>query len=269
MATCLAQGPLAWNLERSARRRSLAGRQLPVPGGTQIGALSAQLEAGDGTITIQAYRRGLAHSRTRTRAARKRSAGLDACWHVKEAERPLEVSAEHRLFSLGRARSPPPQRATLDLRLPQVATFAALAGQHDARRAAFEAQIEQHGSDVGLSLDADADFSGRLGGLDRLRRESGGAQGLRLIVGSILSLERAQLYGRALDVLGERERGAPSRPAREPVQGGLDTTSRMSKPAGSSNRPIWASCLCGARPVSPSGEGTVSGTALGWPPMRL
>lgn len=238
----------------------LQADKLQLPGGTLIGAVRADLAAADGTITLKGIVEGLHIPGPEPSLLEKDPLQLEASWHVKEAARPLEVTAEHRLFSLrARAITAGPLRATLDLRLPQIATFAALAGQDVRGRAAFKAQIEQHGSDVGLSLDADADFSG---GSAAWIGIVGNRAALK-VSGSMsdrsFSLERAQLDGRALTLSASASAARPSAGG-EPVQGGLESYIKDVKARWAlevSDLGVASAELGGKLQA----EGTVSGTA--------
>jgi translocation and assembly module TamB len=172
--------------------------QLRLPGGAEIAALRADLSAGAGNLAIRAVVDGL---RTPGRAAAlfaKDPLTIDASIRVNEAARPLIVVATHRLLSLrAQAITAGRQSVTLDLRLPNLAPFAALAGQNVRGDATLKAQINRRSSDWRLSLDADASIAGGTAAWISVL-------GNRLVLklsGSLsdetVSVERMQLAGRA------------------------------------------------------------------------
>ncbi len=201
----------------------MSADKLQLPGGTLIGALRAELAAAGGTISLTGVVEGLRIPGPQPSLLEKDPLKLQAAWHVKEPARPLEVTAEHRLFSLeGHAITVGPQSATLDLRLPEIATFAALAGQDVRGRAAVRAQIERRSSDVGFTLDADANFSGGSASWigivgNRVTLKVSGA-----LSDESFSLERAQLNGRALTLSASASAARPP-PGAEPAQGGIES----------------------------------------------
>ena len=117
------------------------------------------------------------------------------------------MAAAHRLFSLqAQAVTAGDQSATLDLKLPNVAPFAALAGQDVRGEAAIKAQIHRRGSGLALDLDAGAGISGGTAawiGLvgNRLALKASGA-----LSDDAVSIDRLQLSGRALALTRERQR---------------------------------------------------------------
>ncbi len=135
--------------------------KLILPGGTQIAALHADLAAGSGVITLKGSIEGLRIPGPAPSLLEQDPLKIDAAWRVKEAARPLALQAAHRLFSLqAQAVTAGDQSATLDLKLPNVAPFAALAGQDVRGEAAIKAQIHPRGSGLALDLDAGAGISG-------------------------------------------------------------------------------------------------------------
>ena len=109
------------------------------------------------------------------------------------------MTAAHRLFSLeAQAVTAGDQSATLDLKLPSVAPFAALAGQDVRGDAAIKAQIRRRGSGLALDLDAGAGISGGTAAWigivgNRLALKASGA-----FSDDAFSIDRLQLTGRAL-----------------------------------------------------------------------
>ncbi len=190
--------------------------KLLLPGGTQIAALHADLAAGSGVITLKGLVDGLRIPGPAPSLLEKDPLKIDAAWRVKEAARPLSMTAAHRLFSLqAQAVTAGDQSATLDLKLPSVAPFAALAGQDVRGDAAIKAQIRRRGSGLALDLDADAGISGGTAAWigivgNRLALKASGA-----FSDDAFSIDRLQLTGRALALTasGSATRGAAGKGA--------------------------------------------------------
>ena len=172
--------------------------KLQLPGGTYVAALRADLSASDGAISAQGVVDGLRIPGPQASLFEKDPLKIDASLKVNEASRPLVVAATHRLFTLkAQAITEGRQSVTLDLRLPNVTPFAALAGQDVRGDATIKAQIDRRSSDIGLTLNGDAGISGSgaawIGVLgNHVSLSLSGA----LSDGSI-ALDRLQLAGRA------------------------------------------------------------------------
>jgi translocation and assembly module TamB len=120
---------------------------------------------------------------------------------LKEATRPLAVTATHRLLSLkAQAITAGRPSVTLDLKLPDVAPFAALGGQNVRGAAALKVEIDRRSSDWGFTVDANAGMTGGtapwIGVVgNRVVLKASGA-----LSDDAFAVERMQLAGRAWTV---------------------------------------------------------------------
>jgi len=138
----------------------LEAEQLIVPGGA-LAALSADLAAQGGVITLAGSVKGLRVPGPAPALLEKDPLRFDAEWRVKEAERPLMLSAAHPLLRLeAHAVTAGALRASLDLELPSLAPFAALARQDVRGSASVQGHIERRGSGFAFDLGADARLAG-------------------------------------------------------------------------------------------------------------
>jgi translocation and assembly module TamB len=171
--------------------------QLRLPDGTEMAALRADLSAVAGNLTIRGVIDGLRIPGPAAALLAKDPLRIDASMRLNEAARPLELVATHRLLSLrAQASTAGRQSMTLELRLPDIAPLAALAGQSVRGDATLKAQIDRRRSDWGFSLDADAAIAGAAGTWI-------GALGNRValkLAGSLsdetIAVQRMQLAGR-------------------------------------------------------------------------
>jgi translocation and assembly module TamB len=198
--------------------------QLQLPGGFEIPALRADLAASGGKIGLQGVLEGLRIPGSAPTLFARDPLKIEASMRVSEAGRPLDATASHKLFSLkAQAITAGRQSAALELRLPDVMPFAALAGQDVRGGASVKAQIEQRTSDIALSLDADAAISGGNAGWiamsgNHLTLKLGGA-----LSDDAFSIERLQLAGRAWALSASASATRPGAPAdSSPARAGLD-----------------------------------------------
>jgi translocation and assembly module TamB len=135
--------------------------QLRVPGGTQIAALRADLTSAAGGLALRAVVDGLRLPGPAGALFASDPLRIDASMRVSDPSRPLTVIATHRLLTLSaQAITAGRQSLRLDLRLADIAPFAALAGQNVLGDATLKAQLERRRSSWGLTLDGDAGLTG-------------------------------------------------------------------------------------------------------------
>jgi translocation and assembly module TamB len=124
--------------------------------GTQVTALSADLAANLGNAELHALARGVTIPGSQPRLLESDPVKIDASVRLDDPARRLEVSVSHRLFSLrGNAVTAGDQRATVELRLPNLAPFAAYTGQDLRGSALIHAQLSGYPSATQIQLDAD------------------------------------------------------------------------------------------------------------------
>ncbi|HEY0767084.1 MAG TPA: translocation/assembly module TamB domain-containing protein [Steroidobacteraceae bacterium] len=186
---------------------------LQIPGGTGVAALDANLNADRGVFAVHAVAEGLQLPGPQPRLLAQSPLRVDATMHLSEGTRPLQLTAEHRLFSLqARAVTAGAQSATFDLRLPDLAPLAAIAGQRLRGKAELKATVKQSSARTHLDVDADTQLAD---GTTLLAKVLGGASRLQLaatLTDRTVDVERLRLNGRTLSVSasGNGQRGTTS-----------------------------------------------------------
>jgi translocation and assembly module TamB len=172
--------------------------KIKLPGSIDIASLGANLTAAAGNLTLQGVVEGLRIPGPEPALFAKDPLKIDASMQLKEPTRPLTVTATHRLLSLkADAITAGRPSVTLDLKLPDIAPFAALGGQNVRGAAALKAQIEQRGSDWGFAVDANVGMTGGTASWigvagNRVALKASGA-----LSDGAYAVERMQLAGRA------------------------------------------------------------------------
>jgi translocation and assembly module TamB len=196
---------------RADGRLEIAGLQ--IPGGVGLGALHANLSADHSVFAVHATAEALLLPGPQPRLLADSPLRVAAALRLNDAERPLQLSADHRLFALqARAVTAGTPRATFDLRLPDLAPLAAMAGQKIRGRTELKGTLEQRSATTRLDLEANTDLAsgsnvlaGLLGGASRLQLRAA-------LTDQKLDIERLALNGRTLSVSvsGSAERGTSS-----------------------------------------------------------
>jgi len=195
-------------------------KQLQAPGDARLEALEASLTAdATGVMTLRAAVDGLTIPGPQPTLFQDSRLSLDANIKLNDPKRPLQVSANHRLFALrANAVTAGQPSAQLDLRLPDVAPFAALGGQNVHGDANIKAQIKHTDGSAGLlgspaatslSAQTEANIDGGTAAWAGLVR--GATTRLQLaaeLTDKQISIARLQLNGRAisLEASGTAER---------------------------------------------------------------
>ena len=189
--------------------------QLRLPGGVHIAGLNADLTADSGKAALHAVIAGLGIPGLRPQLLEDSPLTVDASMRLDESARPLELSAAHRLFALhatseATALIAGRHHADLELRLPNLAELAALAGQNVRGSALIKAQLRDDGAATRVALDANAAlrvgtevWSGVVG-------ENAALQLSGTLTGQSLTVEKMKFTGRAvsLNAGGEVSRAA-------------------------------------------------------------
>ncbi len=135
----------------------LQARRLQLPGGLELAALSADLTASGGLLSVHAVTDGMTIPGPQPNLLHESPLTLDASMRFNEDGRPLQLEATHRLFTLtGTARTSGEQSAQLRLHLLDLAPVGALAGQKVRGSAVIEAQLTRDASAMHLTADANA-----------------------------------------------------------------------------------------------------------------
>jgi len=189
-------------------------KQLQAPGGTRLDALDANLTADStGLMTLRADVDGLVIPGPQPGLFQDSRLALDANIHLNDPKRPLKLTANHRLLALkANAITAGELSAQLDLRLPDVAPFAAFGGQKVRGDADIKAQIKHTAASSGLlghaqstSLTADATANIDAGKEVWAGLVRGGATRLQVagvLTDKQISIDHLQLNGRAVSLAG-------------------------------------------------------------------
>ena len=202
----------AMRAPRADGRLQILGLQ--IPGGAELAELDADLDADRGALSVRATAEGVVLPGPKPKLLSDSPLRLNARMQLNEAARPLQLTAGHRLFSLqARATTAGARGATFELRLPDLAPLAVLAGQSLRGRAELKGKVEQSSTTTRLDLDANTELAADTAGL--LSRMLAGTSRLQLaaeLTDGTVDVERLSLNGRALSVSasGSAERGATS-----------------------------------------------------------
>ncbi len=144
---------------------SAAGRldiqQLRIPGGTQLARLNADLNAEGGLLKARATLEGLIVPGSEPAVFQDTPVTLDASAHLNDPAKPVDLTASHRLFALrAHAITAGKPNARLELRLPDLAPLAALAGETVKGDATLRAQVAYDAPSTRLTANADANVDG-------------------------------------------------------------------------------------------------------------
>ncbi len=195
---------------------------LQLPGGTALTTLSADATASQGTATLKAQAGGLRLPGPEPRLLQDSPVTMDASIHLDQPERPLDLTAAHRLFSLNahaetRAVKAGRRSATVELRLPDLAPLAALGGQQVRGSAILKAGLQSDDATMRLVLDASAAL---IGGTERWSAAVGNRPTLQLSGGltdKAVTLESLKFSGRVVSL-------AASGSAKRAVAAGRDSS---------------------------------------------
>jgi translocation and assembly module TamB len=196
-------------------------KQLQIPGGTELANLDANLTSKGGMLTARAVVAGLVIPGPQPKLFQDTPLSLDATVDLSDPKRPVELKATHRLFALqGHATTADPLAAQLDLRLPDVAPFAALGGQKVKGDANIKAQITHDTKSTRVTAEANGNIDGGTASWAGLVR--GGNTRLQFagaMTDEKFTIDRLQLEGRAISAAAN---GTAARSARQDLDLRLD-----------------------------------------------
>jgi translocation and assembly module TamB len=183
---------------------------LQIPGGAALAALEANLNADRGALAVHATAAGLVLPGPRPRLLADSALRVDARVQLNAPTRPLQLTADHRLFALQlSAVTTGAQSATFALRLPDLAPLAAVAGQSLRGRSELQGTLKESSAGTQLDLQANTELAS---GTTQLSTILAGASRLQLtgvLTDRTVELQRLALNGRALSVSvsGSAQRG--------------------------------------------------------------
>ena len=182
-------------------------------GGLGLATLNADLNADGGDLSVHATAEGLILPGPQPRLLADTPVRVDATVHLKDAARPLEVSADHRLFLLqARANTAGALNASFDLRLRDLAPLAAIAQQSIRGTSEIKGTVKQSSATTRIDLDARTEVAP---GASLPAKLLGGVSNLQLAAAMTersINVEHLALNARtlSLSVDGGAERGTTS-----------------------------------------------------------
>jgi translocation and assembly module TamB len=186
---------------------------LQAPGGISLAGFNARLSADGGDLTVHATADGLVLPGPQPRMLADSQIRADATMRLKDPARPLQFSADHRLFSLrANAITAGEPRATFDLQLRDIGPLAAFAHQSAKGTGEIKGSLKHSSDTMHLDIEGstlvtnDASLLGRLlGGASRLQLSA-------TVNPQSVEVRQLVLNGRTLaaSLSGRAQRGATS-----------------------------------------------------------
>jgi translocation and assembly module TamB len=196
-------------------------KELQVPGGTQLSALDANLTANAGWMSLRATIDGLVIPGPQPKLLQNAPLSVAATVRLNDDKRPVELTANHKLFALNAtAVTAGEQSARLNLRLPDLAPLAAVAGQKLRGGADLRAHITRDNSTIHLIAEANGNIDGGKAAWAGLLR--GGTTRVQLdtlVTDEAITLDRLQLNGHAISLSA---RGTAGRTDAQKINARLD-----------------------------------------------
>jgi translocation and assembly module TamB len=154
------QGRWHGNLKAPTADGHFEVAKLRLPGGTQLATLRADATASGGRAALKATVEGLQIPGPQPNLLQGSPLTVDASIQLNDPERPLDIAASHRLFALSAHATQAPldkkRSATMEIRLPDLAPWAALAAQKVRGAAVIKASVQGDAAATRLVLDAGA-----------------------------------------------------------------------------------------------------------------
>lgn len=128
---------------------------------SELASLSATLAADRGELKISARAGGLKIPGSQPSMFEQDPVLLEATIQMNDQTLPLQLTVSHRLFSLrARAKAASPQSVSIDLNIPNLAPFAAIADQDVRGDASVNAQINRGDRKISVTIDGSIGLSG-------------------------------------------------------------------------------------------------------------
>jgi len=196
------QGRWHGTFQSPAADGRLSVKQLQIPGGTQLADLNANLKATGGSLKARAELSGLVIPGPQPQLFEDAPLTLDAAAKLGDPKRPVTITASHRLFTLqAHAVTAGDLSAQLELRLPDIAPFAALGGQKVQGDATIKARVARDAKATHLTADANANIDGGAAAWAGLVR---GTNTRLQLAGALsdatITVDKLQLTGHALSL---------------------------------------------------------------------
>jgi translocation and assembly module TamB len=184
---------------------------LQVHGDSGLKTLSANLNADGGELAVHAVADGLVVPGPQPKLLSDAPLRLDARVRLNEASRPVELKADHRLFSLqAQAVSGTPARAHFTVRLPDLAPLAAVANEKLRGRAELTGAVEEDSAKTHLNLEASTELANGPTLVSSLLAGTSHLQLAATLTDGRIELERLSVKGPTLSAsaAGTAQRGA-------------------------------------------------------------
>jgi translocation and assembly module TamB len=173
--------------------------RLRLPGGSGLAILSARLSADRGDLSVHAVAEGLMLPGSHPRLLADAPLSVDATMRLSDGSRPVRLTADHRLFSLQAAAvTAATLSATFTLRLPDLGSLAAVAGQHLRGTTELKGTLKQSSGTTRLDLDAKTELADGGTTLTSLLAGPSRLQVAVALTEQTLEVERLTLNGRNL-----------------------------------------------------------------------
>jgi translocation and assembly module TamB len=194
------QGRWHGSVKAPAADGHLLVKQLQIPGDTRLADLNANLQASNGLLKARAVLTGLVIPGPQPKLFEDAPLSLDATAHLSDPKRPVDLTAVHKLFALqAHAITAGNLSAQLDLRLPDVAPFAAFADQKVEGSATLKAHVTHDAKATHLTADVNANLDGGVAAWAGLVR---GSETRLQLAGALtdtkINVDKLQLNGRAI-----------------------------------------------------------------------
>ena len=227
--------------------------QLQMSDSTRVAALNGTLSARAGTLALHAVLERLTVPGPTAQLLQETPLTIDASMQLDNAARPLELVATHRLFSLrAHAITADQPRATINVRLPNLAPLTALVGQDVRGSATLSGQLTRVRATTRLTLDGSAGiaggaaiWAGALGNSARLQLSAA-------LTDQTVHIDKLLLTGRALSLSLSGSRVGP---AARPATGGPEEERAVNAAARVNAR--WELNVADMSGLSPALAGTL------------
>lgn len=155
------QGQIHGPFKKPAADGRLVIEELEAPGGARLAALDAQVKGDQGSVALQAGIDGLQIPGPAPRVFADSRLTLDASVRLDDPQRPLQLTANHRLFVLNtKAVTAGAQSADLTLRVPDLKPFAPLSGAPIRGDADLSAHVDYSPALTQLTADLKSHLDG-------------------------------------------------------------------------------------------------------------
>jgi len=199
------QGQIHGPFKKPVADGRLVIEQLEAPGGARLAALDAQVKGDQGSVALQAGIDGLQIPGPAPSLFADSRLTLDGSVRLDDPQRPLQLTANHRLFVLNtKAVTAGAQSADLTLRVPDLKPFAPLSGAALRGDASLDAHVDYSASLTKLTADLKSHVDGGTAAWAGLVR--GGLTRLQMAAemnDQQISLKDLQLTARALALNAE------------------------------------------------------------------